>query len=164
MLLSERPGWVPKKGGEGWSGIALLSPSGSASEVAWISQHDWNRPGVRTPEYDRWPECWPYLDLVFPDLGQRVVWARVLKLNGHSTIDWHTDSLPEGVDRYHVPLETSPEVTFEMDFSLRGDGSNVRVWDLPYGKLSFVDPRIRHRVVNSGPTPRVHLVVDARRS
>jgi hypothetical protein len=61
------------------------------------------------------------------------------------------------VSRLHVPIRTSPAVTF-YGWGARG---NKLERNLPQGALCYLDQRKPHAVRNTDPTvDRVHLVID----
>ena len=140
--------WVPKPYGEGWSGIALLSPSGRSDQVRWLEDWEWRKPAMETPAFGEWRVCHRYLDKIAAKYG-RVRWARVLQLDPGGVIDWHTDALPSGVTRAHVSLHG--EAVFEF---------RDRTVAMPTGQIVVIDPKVEHRVTNPGSDPRINLVVD----
>lgn len=80
--------------------------------------------------------------------------VRFLRLGPGSRIREHTDynlSVDDGEVRIHVPVTTNPGVEFHLD------GAPI---EMVPGEAWYLDLNLRHAVVNAGPVPRVHLVVD----
>jgi len=142
--------WVSKSRSGDWTGVALMSPSGTSDEVRWLER--WDRPALPTPEVVEWPTCMGVIESL-SKIGE-IRWARVLRLDPGSEIPWHVDPLPPTIHRYHHPLSTSADVLFEFD----GDEDGPFV--IPLGAVVEIDPRIRHRVQNTSDHHRIHLVVD----
>ena len=58
--------------------------------------------------------------------------------------------------RIHFPIVTNDKVEFQnWDWNGKGDPINMKV-----GEAWYLDVRKPHRAINSGDTPRIHMVVD----
>ena len=131
-----------------WSGAALRSVGGQAGRL----YPDPTASGdfADTPLLDRCPGVRAALcQLQCPLLA-----ARFLRLGPGSRIREHRDynlGYEDGEVRIHVPVSTDPAVEFLLD------GQRI---DMAEGEAWYLDLNLRHAVVNRGPTPRVHLVVD----
>lgn len=66
---------------------------------------------------------------------------------------WHIDPEPARFSRWHLPLTTNDGCFFESDQIIH---MPVGFWS---GPVKYWE---RHRVWNSGKTPRTHLIVDLR--
>jgi hypothetical protein len=78
-----------------------------------------------------------------------------MRLSPGSVIKAHRDhdlDADHGVIRLHIPIETNPDVVFELN----GAPVAMEAGSVWYLRLS--DP---HRAANRGATDRVHLVIDA---
>lgn len=82
--------------------------------------------------------------------------ARIIRLSPHSGSSWHRDC-PDNVykARLHVPIETNPRCTFEVE----GEGVGHMPAD---GSSYFVQVNRIHRVFNDSDLYRYHLVMDVR--
>jgi quercetin dioxygenase-like cupin family protein len=82
--------------------------------------------------------------------------VRLLRLAPGARIREHEDpglGFAHGEVRLHVPITTSPQVSFHVDRQpLR----------MAPGECWYVDVSRPHRVENDGEAPRVHLVIDAK--
>ncbi|WP_457968675.1 aspartyl/asparaginyl beta-hydroxylase domain-containing protein [Pseudomonas sp. R4-84] len=130
-----------------WSGVALISAADALTELS--PGH--GKPVYRVPwsEDGRWQEAladWP-LDIVS---------ARLLRLGPGGLIHEHRDYDLGGPDadlRLHVPLLSSPGVTFWLD---------GQIIAMQAGECWFLDLARPHRVANQGDQARIHLVLDCR--
>ena len=80
--------------------------------------------------------------------------VRFLRLGPGSRIREHTDlnlGFDDGEVRVHVPVSTDPAVEFLLG------GRRV---EMAEGEAWYLNLNLPHAVVNQGPGPRVHLVLD----
>jgi len=80
--------------------------------------------------------------------------VRFLRLGPGSRIKEHADldlGFDDGEVRIHVPVSTDAAVEFLHH------GERV---EMAAGEAWYLDLNLRHAVVNSGPSARVHLVMD----
>jgi hypothetical protein len=80
--------------------------------------------------------------------------VRLLRLGPGATVREHTDynlGYEDGEVRFHVPVETNPDAVFELE---------RRPIPMLPGETWYLDFNRRHRVVNGGAEPRIHLVLD----
>lgn len=84
--------------------------------------------------------------------GCKAAWrALSVVMPGHS-IPTHQDQQPDyWLCRVHVPLMTNDYALFIV---------NDLAYNMKLGQAYRVDTREHHSVVNAGPTPRVHLMID----
>jgi hypothetical protein len=130
-----------------WSGVALRSPGGRISLYP--------DPNARDPYRDTiYFERCPKLRESLLSLHTPVSSIRFLRLGSGARILEHRDyqiGVDYGEVRLHMPLETNPQVEFELD------GRRV---EMRAGECWYVDVTRQHRVFNGGQAARIHLVVD----
>src|ERR1043166_1474431 len=132
----------------GWSGVALRSVGGAASQL--FPDPARRRPYADTPLLGR---C-RYFGEVLRVFECPLEAVRLLRLGAGSRIREHRDfdlGLRYGVVRVHVPVLTNPGVEFFLG------GERV---EMAEGESWYLDLSLPHRVENGGPTDRVHLVID----
>ncbi len=115
-------------------------------------------PHVDYPILAEWPEMQWLLKDIAAELGSdRFGKVMLVELAPGGAVSWHVDEGAYAVahDRYHLPLTTNPGA-----FLLSG-GEQLHI---PVGFLTGFDNHGLHSAINVGPTPRVHLIVDVRRS
>lgn len=131
-----------------WSGAALRSVGGQAGRL--YPDPTAGAAFADTPLLARCPGARAALDqFCCPLLA-----VRFLRLGAGSRIREHRDldlGYEDGEVRIHVPVSTDPAVDFVLD------GRRVEMAD---GEAWYMDLNLPHSVVNRGPTPRIHLVVD----
>lgn len=96
----------------------------------------------------------PYFQRVLEAFNCPMTSARLMRLGPGSEIKQHRDhgsGYEFGDLRLHIPILTSPEVAFYLD------EQQVRM--LP-GECWYLNFSLPHRVINTGTTARVHLVID----
>jgi|SRR5919205_1071595 hypothetical protein len=152
-LAEVGPGdWVPhynEQYYEGdWSGVALRSVGGSASQL--FPDPVKPKPYADTPLLGR---C-PYFREVLRAFECPLEAVRLLRLGAGARIREHSDfdlGLRYGVVRVHVPVLTNPRVEFFLG------GERV---EMAEGESWYLDFSLPHRVENGGTSDRVHLVMD----
>jgi hypothetical protein len=131
-----------------WSGVALRSVSGTATQLyADPSKSD---SYADTAVLER---CC-YLKEVMGAFECSLETVRLLKLGAGSRIREHRDfdlGCRYGVVRVHVPVQTSPEIEFFLN------GERVLMKE---GECWYLDLSLPHRVENTGTADRIHLVID----
>lgn len=86
--------------------------------------------------------------------GDQIVWITVVSLLPSQQIVAHCDQpLPDGVIRYHLPLQTN----FGCWSYHGGDWQQLDV-----GRVYSMDPAVEHGAVNWGSEIRMHLLLDVR--
>lgn len=133
-----------------WSGVALRTVGGAPGAL----YPDPNASGewLDTPILADLPAVSAALERIRCPLLS----ARLLRLGPGASIGAHTDldlSYDDGEVRLHVPIVTSPDVTFLLD------GERI---EMAAGECWYLDLNHTHEVRNDGDRPRIHLVVDAR--
>ena len=131
-----------------WSGAALRSVGGEAGRL-------YPDPTATTGFGDTplLARC-PYTAEALSTLPCPLLAVRFLRLGPGSRIREHSDlnmGHEDGEVRIHVPVASGPGVEFLLD------GQRVEMGE---GEAWYLNLNLRHSVVNSGPTARVHLVVD----
>jgi hypothetical protein len=131
-----------------WTGIALRSPSGLASQLHTDSQA--TGPFLDTPILGRCPNVRRVLSYFKCPLRS----VRFLKLTSGSRIREHRDfdlGFESGQLRFHVPICTNREVEFFLD---------AQRLEMHEGECWYLDLSLPHWVANRGETDRIHLVID----
>lgn len=131
-----------------WTVLSLRAPGGNPEHV--VADRMGSGSYADTPLMARTPALRKFLDsLPFP------LWSvRLMRLAPGSLIKEHRDpdlSLEQGEARLHIPLFTHDGVEFFVD------GDQVRMRE---GECWYINANLPHRVANSGPGDRIHLVVD----
>lgn len=138
--------------------ILLRGPVGEVSRESW--QMDVEH--VDAPLLAEWPSARKVIAAVAashekrsgrpPEFGKIMVVR--LKAGGH--VDWHVDegTYAEAHDRFHLCLVPSPGA-----WLYSAGAAQI----LPPGQLAFFDNRHLHSVINLGPIPRDHLILDIRK-
>jgi hypothetical protein len=146
--------WVPHYNesdyGGDWRGVALRSSTGSPRHLGT------NPPGtpvfVNTPAF----EICPYFQRTLAVFECPLKTVRLLSLASGSFIREHCDNAlgyEDGEIRIHIPIQTGPHVEFFLE------GERLL---LEEGGCYYVNVSLRHRVINRGPSARIHLVIDAK--
>ncbi|HUR23845.1 MAG TPA: aspartyl/asparaginyl beta-hydroxylase domain-containing protein [Acidimicrobiales bacterium] len=131
-----------------WSGAALRSVGGEAGRL--YPDPTASAAFADTPLLARCPGARATLD----QFRCPLLAVRFLRLGAGSRIREHRDlnlGYEDGEVRIHVPVSTDPGVEFRLD------GRRV---DMAEGEAWYMDLNLPHSVVNTGSTPRIHLVVD----
>lgn len=131
-----------------WSGLALRAVGGDAMRLY---------PDLSTnASYEDTPlltHC-PYIAEVLAGFECETESVRLLKLHAGSSIREHRDYVlgyEDGVVRFHIPVLTHPEVAFyHLD---------ERVV-MAEGECWYLNFNHKHRVDNSSPIDRTHLIID----
>lgn len=131
-----------------WSGVALRSVSGTASQL----YADPAKSGsyADTPVLDR---CRHFRE-VMGAFKCPLETVRLLKLGAGSRIREHSDfdlGRQFGVVRVHVPVQTNADIEFFLG------GARVVMNE---GESWYLDLSLPHRVHNAGSLDRIHMVID----
>ena len=144
--------WVPHFNNriyEGeWSGVALRSVGGKPDTL----YPDPTATGAYA-DTEMLQRC-PYYREVLATFQCPFTAVRLLRLKAGSNIREHRDyklGYEDGEVRLHVPVVTSPDVTFFLD----GQAVPMNV-----GECWYVNVNLPHRVDNRSRTDRIHLVMD----
>jgi hypothetical protein len=131
-----------------WAGIALRSSGGDTRQI--YPDPVAAEPLADTPILARCPNLSDVLAAFQCPLKS----ARLLRLTAGSSIREHRDynlGYEDGEVRLHIPLTSSGEVEFFLD------GERI---DMNEGDCWYLNFNLPHRVINGGPSDRIHLVVD----
>ncbi|GAA4891705.1 aspartyl/asparaginyl beta-hydroxylase domain-containing protein [Streptomyces coeruleoprunus] len=132
-----------------WRCLALRSPGGDGTRT------DPGGPGPRDFAPTEWLDRMPYVREVLDSIPAPLHAVRFMALGTDTVGIDHTDPKygPRwGVARLHVPVTTNPRALLVLD----GVTHRWQPGEFWFGDFSRV-----HHVENTGPEPRVHLVVDA---
>ncbi|MDQ2770214.1 MAG: aspartyl/asparaginyl beta-hydroxylase domain-containing protein [Bacteroidota bacterium] len=80
--------------------------------------------------------------------------VRLMKLDAGAIIRPHHDhnlNYEQGEVRLHIPVITNPQLEFYLE------AERLRMAE---GSCWYLNLSLEHQVINAGPTPRVHLVID----
>lgn len=100
------------------------------------------------------PASGPFADEISQLLGRKALYMMVNEIPPGIIAPPHTDTLPQRVQRWHLPLQTNAmsfwwdEVSNHFMHMIQG------IW---YGPVPYY---ARHSVMNFGTEPRIHVVVD----
>jgi hypothetical protein len=134
-----------------WTGIALRSDSGEASDiVAHPTVHGYRD----TALFDR---C-EYFRHVLQQFECDTEAVRLLRLSAGSRINEHRDrgeSYASGAFRLHVPIHTNPQVVFHIAGC---------ILPMKNGECWYTNVDLPHSVANESAFDRIHLVVDCTRN
>ena len=137
-----------------WLGIPLRSANGEIGEDGLKATGVYNSPDVNL--YKDTPAMQPYIRKIIDEIDAPTFKVRILKLRSKKVIGEHADSFQApDIIRLHIPIVTHPLVEFWLD----GDQ-----YFIPPKKLSYLNVRKRHKVLNNGPKDRLHLVIDVRQT
>ncbi|MGW4158267.1 aspartyl/asparaginyl beta-hydroxylase domain-containing protein [Streptomyces sp. NPDC004788] len=132
-----------------WRCLALRSPGGDGTRT------DPGGPGPRDFAPTEWLDGMPYVREVLDSIPAPLHAVRFMALGTDTVGIDHTDPKygPRwGVARLHVPVTTNPKALLVLD----GVTHRWQPGEFWFGDFSRV-----HHVENTGPEPRVHLVIDA---
>jgi hypothetical protein len=137
-----------------WLGIPLRSANGETGENGLKSTGVYNSPDERI--FKDTAAMQPYIRKIIDDIGAPTFKVRILKLKKGKIIGEHADNFQSpDIIRLHIPIVTHPLVEFWLD----GDK-----YFIPPRRLSYLNVRKRHKVINNGPIDRLHLVIDVRQT
>lgn len=153
----------------GYQYIPINSPESESlamSGFAGLSKLDRARlllgPEIKMPVFDErsYTRFLPNVSASFIEevskIRGKLARARFVKLRAGAEIKAHIDNPLHISIRIHIPLVTNPDVTF---FVLR-DGD----WESAHfpadGSAYFLNTAYTHKVMNSGTTDRVHLILN----
>lgn len=137
--------WVERPQAPGWWAAAVRSPTGRADDVAYAADFD-------AADVADTPLMTPAVAEMMTRFDRPGI-ARWMRLDEGGSVRPHVDPLPHRWLRFHVP--TLVPAGHVVEFSGRPERLAVGwVWRFPSGR--------QHAVSNTGPGPRVALVVDAR--
>ncbi len=136
--------WCPHpQGHPGNSALPLVAAHGDPHN------DDTKGPMLPTPFL---AQC-PYLQQVLAAFGTVIGRTRLMRLDGNAEATRHVDTNYYWLQRarVHVPILTTPEVTFQC---------GPRALHMAAGEAWIFDTWQPHNVINPHPTRRIHLVAD----
>lgn len=129
-----------------WSCIPLRSVGGSINQVMPIESDDYQDTEILKNA--------PYLQEVVAQFACEKTSIRLMSLESGGIIKLHKDtgtSIDDGITRLHIPIQTSPEVLFNID------GQDVHFSE---GGTWYLNASFTHGVINASAHPRIHLMLD----
>lgn len=135
-----------------WLSIPLRSANGDIGQEASSSQGIWNSsdPDI----FQDTPIMQPYIRQILNQIQAPILKVRILKLKSKKGIGEHTDQFQScDIVRFHIPIVTNPLVEFWID---------GQQYFIPPSKLSYLNVRRKHKVVNQSHLDRIHLVFDVK--
>lgn len=137
-----------------WLSIAVRSANGEISEAANGTKGIYNSPDPSV--YKDTVAMQPYIRSILDELDIPLLKVRILKLKAGKSIGEHADNFQSGdILRFHIPIITHPLVEFWIDRER---------YFIPEEKLSYLNVRRRHKVVNKSHLDRIHLVIDVKQT
>lgn len=131
-----------------WRVLALRNQGGDEQRT------DAGGPGTAPFTNTRWLDSTPYLAEVLASLPRGMRAARLMSLAPGAQVGTHRDTpmgLPYGMVRLHIPIVTNDGAVLVLD----GDTHCWKPGTFWYGDFSRP-----HSIANSGPSNRIHLVID----
>lgn len=103
-----------------------------------------------------WIEFRNQLSKFWHPVGEMIGKVMLVSLLPGGFVDWHTDEgeYAEMHRRFHVPVTTNPGAIMFAGYEST---------HIPVGQLTEINNRVMHSAINTGPTPRVHLIFDVRK-
>lgn len=137
-----------------WLGIPLRSVYGELGENAMKATGIYNSPDETL--YQDTKAMTPYIRKIIDDIGAPTFKVRILKLKAKKAIGEHADNFQaDDIIRLHIPIATHPLVEFWLD------GEH---YFIPPQRLSYLNVRKRHKVLNNSHIDRIHLVIDVKQT
>ena len=137
-----------------WLGIPLRSANGEIGEDGLKSTGVFNSPDESL--YKDTLAMQPYIRQIIDEINAPTFKVRILKLRSKKIIGEHADNFQASdIIRFHIPIVTHPLVEFWLD---------GEQYFIPPKRLSYLNVRKRHKVMNYGPEDRLHLVIDVRQT
>jgi Aspartyl/Asparaginyl beta-hydroxylase. len=150
----EARGWTPHfvtQNYEGqWDAIALRAPAGETHPIRMIYSDPMARAFVDTPAL----AAAPYFRSVLNEFRCPLQAVRLMRLTPGSQIKPHSDpdlDADSGLARLHIPVVTSPDVTFLL---------NKKPVMMASGECWYLRLSDVHSIRNDGPADRIHIVLD----
>lgn len=129
-----------------WGCIPLRSVGGSLDQVMPIESNDYQDTDILKNS--------PYFQEVIAQFACEKTSIRLMSLASGGIIKLHRDngtSIDDGITRLHIPIQTSPDVLFNID----GQDVHFSAGDTWYLNASFT-----HGVINASTQSRIHLMID----
>jgi hypothetical protein len=137
-----------------WLGIPLRSANGTLGEDGLGSTGVANSPDENI--YQDTPAMQPYIKSLIDQIGAPIYKVRILKLISQKSIPEHADNFQApDIIRFHIPIVTHPLVEFWLD------GNQYYI---PPKRLSYLNVRKRHKVINRSHIDRIHIVFDVKQT
>lgn len=133
-----------------WNSIALRSVTGDMHDIHSFPNQTYLNTSLL--------HACPYFQEVIDWFQCEKEAIRLLRLDPFSEIKEHTDndtSYAEGFFRIHIPVVTNAGVQFYV---------NKQLVPMQEGECWYADFQLPHSVLNTGESPRIHLVIDCIRN
>lgn len=132
----------------GWTALPLRAVNGNAENIVVAE--------TATEKYrdTRWLQQCQYIPSLLEQLHCPLLSVRLMSLKAGDTIQRHADhalGFEDGCVRLHIPIQTHPDVTFEI---------NDQPVHFSAGGCWYMNANLPHAVYNRSDQDRIHLVID----
>lgn len=136
----------------GWHSIPLRSANGDTGEAGSRSFGIHNSGDVEVYKDTSIMNHTPYIKELLDNLGGKYLKIRIMRVLPNQAIAEHIDNFQDDdIIRVHIPIITHPLVEFWVE---------KEKFYIECDKLSYINVRRRHKVINKSKYTRVHLVID----
>jgi hypothetical protein len=113
-----------------------------------------------------------YLKEILDSLETDIYQVRLLKLESHGKIKFHTDNIvfknKDNIIRCHIPITTNNKNKFQIGYPKNPPAPGYNIWNadvlyekyLEPGYLWYTNVNTLHGVENNSSEDRIHLVID----
>ena len=158
-----------------WTSITLKGYQGQLQP--FLEKHNLIENGSNPYKYTDNMQYCDYIKKIFSEielLGSEIYLVRLLKLNSHAHVGFHTDNMifadKFNIIRCHLPIITNAQCTMFLGYpaEIFPGGTQMNKYkanmfwsrQLDVGKIWYTNVNCLHAVENKGDTDRVHLVFD----
>ena len=135
-----------------WLSIPLRSANGDIGEAGSRSFGIHNSGDVEVFKDTEIMQYTPYIKKILDNIGCNYLKVRIMKLVAGKAIAEHIDNFQsDDIIRVHIPVITHPLVEFWVEKDN---------YFIPTEKLTYINVRRRHKVINRSSFDRIHLVID----
>lgn len=137
-----------------WHSIPLRSANGEMGEVGSRSVGIHNSSDVSVFQDTEIMKHTPYIKELLDNLGANYLKVRIMRVLPYKSIGEHVDSFQaDDIIRVHIPVVTHPLVEFWVEKEKH---------HIPINKLTYINVRRRHKVINNSKFMRIHIVIDVK--
>ncbi len=138
----------------GWHSIPLRSANGEIGEAASRSTGIYNSSDDSIYQDTEVMNHTPYIKHLLDNLNCTYLKIRIMRIIPGQAIGEHIDSFQSNdIIRIHIPVVTHPLVEFWIEKTL---------YKIPTEKLTYINVRRRHKVINKSNITRIHIVIDVK--
>lgn len=138
----------------GWHSIPLRSANGEIGEAGSRSVGIHNSGDVSLFKDTDVMNHTPYIKQILDNLNANYLKVRIMRVMPGQAIAEHIDNFQaDDIIRVHIPIVTHPLVEFWVEKEL---------YSIPTEKLTYINVRRRHKVINKSKFTRIHLVIDVK--